>query len=338
MFPEIFNNMKSGDVGDPQDERGSALPLSIRTVEPVKSIDMLRPVSYLAVNPDVRAAQLDAKYHFENYGHAEGRVQAADSDIIRAMRVEKLARLNLRIEPSGPSRIDAILDFLPEEIRNSFEIPDAPPVAENDYSLDIIEEIKRNPEELFLDVGAGFRHTYYHNVVNAEIWPALSTDVLCVGEQLPFADCTFDHVLCLAVLEHTKRPWIAAQEILRVLKPGGTVRIDWPFLQPFHGYPHHYFNATSKGTISLFEEQCDILSADVRPWQHPIFALSWMLEEWSNGLPELSRQDFQGLTVGQILANPKEGLLNTNWCSELPAGVQDIISAGTTLIARKRSS
>ena len=62
-------------------------------VETVTSADQLRPEAYLAVNPDVKAAQLDAHYHFATYGHAEGRKQAVDPDLIRSMRVEKLELL-----------------------------------------------------------------------------------------------------------------------------------------------------------------------------------------------------------------------------------------------------
>jgi hypothetical protein len=31
-----------------------------------------------------------------------------------------------------------------------------------------------------------------------------------------------------------------------------------PFLQPLHGYPHHYFNMTHMGVRSLFEDQIEI--------------------------------------------------------------------------------
>jgi SAM-dependent methyltransferase len=108
-----------------------------------------------------------------------------------------------------------------------------------------VEEIRRHPERLYPDLGAGLRHVYYSNVVNTEIYSTISTDVICVGEELPFADAQFDSVFAIAVLEHTMRPWEVAREICRVLKPGGTVLIDFPFLQAVHGYPHHYFQCHS---------------------------------------------------------------------------------------------
>lgn len=312
--------------------RGRAIPFLQRP-----SADMpFDAERYLAANPDVAAAGVDPTEHYETHGRKEGRRQFANPAEVASIRQEKLARVAFTRPPNRPAVPGAALDYLPEEIRSSFEIPDAPPVAANNYAPEIIDEIRADPDKLFLDVGAGFRHVYYDNVVNAEIWAAPSTDVICIGEDLPFADEQFDHVLCLAVLEHTKRPWIAVQEILRVLKPGGLVRIDWPFLQPFHGYPHHYFNATSKGTISQFEDACDILSAETRPWQHPIFSLGWMLDEWRTGLNGETRLAFDQMTVAELATRSREEMLLHPFCQQLSPAVQDVISAGTTLIARKR--
>ena len=41
--------------------------------------------------------------------------------------------------------------------------------------------------------------------------------------ELPFADESFDAVLLVAVLEHTREPWRLLAEARRVLKPGGRV-------------------------------------------------------------------------------------------------------------------
>ena len=48
--------------------------------------------------------------------------------------------------------------------------------------------------------------------------------LLCAdGYQLPFADESFEVVLLVAVLEHTREPWRILAEARRVLKPGGRV-------------------------------------------------------------------------------------------------------------------
>ena len=309
--------------------------VKLPTISPVRSARELDQVGYLAANPDVRAAGLTAADHFARFGIRENRNQFVNATAIGRLRRKKLAALSFRHNISAD---DGPFDFLPQDVRDSMEIPEFPPVAANEYNPELIEIIRANPKAMFLDVGAGLWHTYYSNVVNAEVWPSFSTDIVCIGEDLPFVDEQFDHVFCLAVLEHTKRPWLAVQEIIRVTKPGGMIRIDWPFLQPVHGYPHHFFNATPKDNRSAFEERCDIVSCDVRPWQHPIFALSWMIDEWRNGLPGTERAAFCEMRIGDFLGGIPQRLqqLRKPFCSALGVAAQETIAAGTTLIARKR--
>lgn len=45
------------------------------------------------------------------------------------------------------------------------------------------------------------------------------------AEQLPFGDASFDHVYSFGVIHHTPKPDKVVAEILRVLKPGGTVTV-----------------------------------------------------------------------------------------------------------------
>jgi SAM-dependent methyltransferase len=307
----------------------------IPTIEPVRSLDQLNEAAYLAANPGVKAAGLDAKDHFTRYGQAEGRRQFVNAERIKSLRTMKLAGLAFKPKINPKTAVDGPVNCLTPQMREDFEIPEHPPIAQNEYNQEIIDLIRANPRSLFLDVGAGLRHTYYSNVVNVEIWNSLSTDVICLGEELPFTDSQFDFVFCLAVLAHTKRPWLVAREIMRVTKPRGVIRVDWPFLQPMHGYPHHYFNATPKGNASQFAEQCEIMSCETRPWQHPIFALYWMLQEWRAGLPEDDKAGFDGMTVGEILAAAPSAHLSAPFCADLNATVRQVIGAGTTLIARK---
>ncbi|MCQ9352679.1 class I SAM-dependent methyltransferase [Corynebacterium sp. 153RC1] len=66
---------------------------------------------------------------------------------------------------------------------------------------------------------------------------SLSNAVRGTGEALPFADASFDTVFSSNVAEHVPDPWLMAQEMLRVCKPGGLVILSYTvWLGPFGGH------------------------------------------------------------------------------------------------------
>ncbi|MBX5453446.1 MAG: class I SAM-dependent methyltransferase [Acidobacteriia bacterium] len=292
---------------------------------------------YLDANPDVRKAGMSAREHFVTYGVHEGRMQFINHERVAEMREQKLRRLRFRREPSALRRRGEPANFLDAQTIAEFDIPEHPPVSANLYGGPFIEEILSQPERLCLDLGAGLRASYFSNIVNTEIYPWISTDVLCVGEDLPFADEQFDYVICCAVLEHTLRPWDVAREICRVLKPGGKLLVDYPFLQGVHGYPHHYFNATPLGAVSLFARQCEIISSTIEANNHPIQSIWWILHAWREGLAGADRERFEQLTIGEILATPPDAQLAAPYCKNLSEEALRTIPAGSTLIARKKT-
>ena len=71
--------------------------------------------------------------------------------------------------------------------------------------------------------------------------------LLTPGEPLPFPDASFDVVLCTQVLEHVEDSRQLAQEVERVLRPGGTAVVSAPFIFNQHGVPHDYRRFTQYG-------------------------------------------------------------------------------------------
>ncbi len=307
----------------------------ILCVSPVVDASVLDEAGYLEANPD--AAGSGARHHFAAHGRAEGRLQAVNRAKVAVMRDRKLARVQFRETPRELREAGMPIDFLPAEIVEEFQIPDRPPVSAHAYIPQIGALIRGNRDKLFLDVGAGLRHDYHANVVNTEIYASVSTDVLCVGESMPFADAQFDYVFCFATLEHTRRPWDVAAEICRVLKPGGTIVSDYPFLQPVHGYPHHYYNATPMGHRGLFERDCEICGVEIGWHHHPIAALQWTLTLFRNGLPPARAMAFENTRIGDLLDRPLESLLNAPYWRELSLEAQQATASGSLLVAVKRA-
>jgi ubiquinone/menaquinone biosynthesis C-methylase UbiE len=73
-----------------------------------------------------------------------------------------------------------------------------------------------------------------------------STDAFVRGSAvaIPFADSSFDFVLCSEVLEHVPDPRRAIGEIARVLRPGGRLVLTVPFLYPIHEEPWDFWRFT----------------------------------------------------------------------------------------------
>ena len=135
------------------------------------------------------------------------------------------------------------------------------------------------PDQVVIDLGAGNRDTPNTSIVRTDVVQTPFVDVVADAHQLPFRDGTIDLIHGSAFVEHLKKPWIAAEEMLRVLKPGGHVYLECNFVYPFHGFPGMYFNASLDGMRSLFaafEEEW----AGVAPWQMPSFAVSTLLAEY----------------------------------------------------------
>ena len=298
---------------------------------------------YLAANPDVARAVAEGlvasgRAHFQRFGLREGRRQRLSrTEAFRDAKTRKLERLEPLMRPGGCVRTPRFFDCLTDDLRQRFQIDDGGAESSNEYDQDALDLFDRNANGLVLDVGAGRRSTYFDNVVNFEIAPFESTDVRGVAERLPFVDAAFDAVISIAVLEHVRDPFAAAAEIVRVLKPGGELICCVPFLQPLHGYPHHYYNMTHTGLRNLFEPAVRVDRVTTPDSTLPIFSLTWILQSWANGLPAAARREFLSLKVGDLLASPVS-YLDKSWVRGLSAEKNLELASACVLHGRKREA
>ncbi len=263
---------------------------------------------YLRASPDVAVALAAGEFasahaHLVAFGLREGRqIRLPPS---AATRAAKLSRVLPLLKPSiAADTRNGVIDTLTPDLRAMFSIIDTDNVSAHEYNGRACDLIDRHAAGMVLDCGAGRRNTYYANVVNYEIVAYDSTDVLGVAESLPFRDSSFDAVLSLNVLEHVKDPFRAASELMRVLKPGGELMCCAPFLQPLHGYPHHYYNMTHQGLLNIFEGMAE-RTIDVYGANRPIWALSWIIQSYYRGLPPEDRERFRALTAGDLMQDPQ---------------------------------
>ncbi|KQT78110.1 class I SAM-dependent methyltransferase [Methylobacterium sp. Leaf466] len=295
---------------------------------------------YLSCNPDVRAFVADGRLastydHVKRFGLREGRPIAVHNPDLAAARATKMARVRplLRDDMACTWESD-LANFLTRELRDENRIVATNSVSSNAYDAHGLELVESYPDGLVLDCGAGNRPVYFENVVNYEIVDYPSTDVLGVGEKLPFRDDSFDAVISVAVLEHVRDPFTCARELTRVLKPGGRLYCGMPFLQPYHGYPHHYFNATPQGLRRLFEDHITVEDVTVIDSTHPVWALNWILASWAAGLPPDLRKRFKKMTVADLLRAPMEQLDGAH-CRGLSHDKLLELACATVLFARK---
>lgn len=90
--------------------------------------------------------------------------------------------------------------------------------------------------------------------VGFDVLPGNNVDVVGDAHKLSdyFEPESFDAVIALAVFEHLAMPWVVAEEITRVLKPGGLVLIETHFSFNEHESPWHFFQFNKNGLESLF--------------------------------------------------------------------------------------
>lgn len=107
-----------------------------------------------------------------------------------------------------------------------------------------------------------------------------------------------------------------------------------PFLVPFHGNPHHYYNMTHQGLRNLFEDSLKIDRIDVYQSVVPIWSLIWIIKSWSDGLKGQAKEEFLNLKISDLMETGDK-YLDRSFVKELPREKNYELAAGNVLFAHK---
>jgi SAM-dependent methyltransferase len=126
-----------------------------------------------------------------------------------------------------------------------------------------------------LDVGAGtgqYKQLFEHCEYRAHdfgLEPATSGHYTPLDYQsditaIPVPDAAFDVVLCTEVLEHVPEPIPALHEMVRILRPGGSLLISAPLGSHLHQEPYHFYGGYTPHWYSRFlpAAGCEVTSIE----------------------------------------------------------------------------
>jgi SAM-dependent methyltransferase len=116
-----------------------------------------------------------------------------------------------------------------------------------------------NPKILIVgggEVGSGLEYfvkQFDRNILSFDIYDSENVDFIADGHSIPIISNYFDLVICQAVLEHVLNPNMVVSEITRVLKLGGVVYAETPFMQQVHEGAFDFTRFSESGHRYLFK-------------------------------------------------------------------------------------
>jgi len=175
----------------------------------------------------------------------------------------------------------------------------------------------------------GTARSRFHEFENPEDATRSLNFTCASGLALPFADATFDKVICAEVLEHIPDYQAVLLEIKRVLKPGGQFAasvprfgpewICWQLSDEYHEVPGGHVRIFRKRTLRRQIEAVDMICFDEH-WAHGLHSPYWWLRclFWEKGEDIWPVRTYHRLLVWDLMQKPwitrlLEKLMNPLW-------------------------
>jgi SAM-dependent methyltransferase len=115
-----------------------------------------------------------------------------------------------------------------------------------------------------IGAGAGALYTAQDiGIIAFDIYQSGFVQVIADGHRVPLRSQSVDGVVIQAVLEHVLEPELVVSELRRVLRPGGIVYADTPFMQQVHEGPYDFTRYTESGHRYLFRHFAEVSSGAV---------------------------------------------------------------------------
>jgi SAM-dependent methyltransferase len=169
----------------------------------------------------------------------------------------------------------------------------------NNYSR-VLARYKNLQGKKIINVGSG-GYDPVPGAVNVDPYRGGPNTIKAFGENLPFLDESVDVVFNGGLLEHVKEPQVIINEAWRVLKVGGELYIEFPFLQPYHEAPGDYQRWTLSGMRLLCRNFKELQTGITNG---PGSGIAWILVEYAQLWPKSAFFKFVFKNSMKILVAP----------------------------------
>jgi SAM-dependent methyltransferase len=113
------------------------------------------------------------------------------------------------------------------------------------------------PDDWGLDLGGGARKLH-PRLINLDIADLPEADIVAPAGRMPFRDATLALVVAQEVFEHLPDPHATLAEILRVLRPGGVLYLQTPWMLGWHSGPRDFWRFSREGMAALFDDRWQV--------------------------------------------------------------------------------